>query len=211
MRARFIALVLALASALGCSKHDDEDSRGDVARRAARRKAAAQNESSPAAPAAAPSGVLLTSADGRFSVTLPPGTPMPSEQSTTVPTAFADMTMHAWEGFLGDSEYAVMYADYAPEIVKIKGIDKVLVDVQSGVLSGIHSRALLREAKTTVAGLPAREFEFEKDDPHGYGTQVVMLQGNRLYQLCVLAPLPGGNMDARAKAFIASFAVSSPP
>ena len=156
---------------------------------------AAGNPPSPPSGAAAPklpqaSGALgnqstlqpYTSAEGRFAVTFPGGSPKLDTESINLKGGGTSTLYEFWtEPDNGNVSYMVMYNDYTADYAN-GDPQTVLATTRDGAVGG---KTLLSDMVISLNGVPGREFT-AKDDNWNY-TVRQFLQGKRLFQLIVVS------------------------
>lgn len=212
---RLVALLLLFAAckrnAPAVEVDGDDDDRG-------RKKSSAKSTSDAEAKSKSkPSEgdvVHFQSSSGRFAIDYPPGSTTSPEQVQTVPSEAGPLTMHIFQVIAKDEWFGVMYSDYPKSVVASKGAARTLLDVQGGVLAGIPAK-LEKDSSGVRNALPYRSFTFDAlpsatNPATGYGKFVVMLLGDRLYQVAYIGPDRATFGAQKVKDFFASFTITPP-
>lgn len=139
----------------------------------------------------------FTSEEGRFSILVPAE---PKEDTQVTDTQVGEITMNMFVVSGNGPEYTAMYSDYPESAV---GDPEEMLQ---GAIDGIAKNAtLVSQNKTTVAGNPAIEAEFEAEGVNYVWYKTVMVE-NRIYQLIVATSTAGKDLHANdARKFIDSF------
>lgn len=144
--------------------------------------------------------VDYASKDGRYSVTFP-GTP--KEEKSKVEVGGSDVIIVRQGVDLGDVYYTVAYNDYKPGVLD-PDPKKVLEGVRNGNIG--EGQLLTEDEKRTTFGpkkLPMREFTFVKDKL--YFRNLIILDGDRLYQVMIVATSEKALTTPEAKKMYESF------
>jgi hypothetical protein len=142
-----------------------------------------------------------TSAEGRFTVTFPGGTPKLDTETVNMKDGGTTTLYEFWtEPDNGNLSYMVMYNDYAADYGN-GDPQTVLATTRDGALAG---KTLLSDMVISLNGVPGREFT-AKDDTWNY-TLRQFLQGKRLYQLIVVST--AAHPATQTSAFMDSFKIN---
>jgi hypothetical protein len=144
----------------------------------------------------------FTSADGRFSVTVPGGSMKPSTLKAPANGAFAGSMVNGFStASASGARFAVLYADAAPGYLAAHGVDATLVEAERTNLSALNG-TLVAGGAVTVAGQPGREDRIDVG-PAVYVFRTVFI-GQRMYSVSVTGS--SGQVDsADATVFLDSF------
>jgi hypothetical protein len=126
----------------------------------------------------------FTSKEGKFTV-LMPGAPKEKKQSSTAFGKTFDLYQFSVE--LGDRAYVAAYqVDENYTKLKPEMIEKTYDSIRDGAVKGFKGK-VLSDQKIKLADKSAREFQVTVPDIGVYRSRVVII-GNRMYQVSVLAP-----------------------
>jgi hypothetical protein len=141
-----------------------------------------------------------TSAEGRFTVSFPGGTP--KLDTETVKKDGGTITLYEFWTELENSNvsYMLMYNDYSPDYAN-GDPQTVLASTRDGAVNG---KKLLSDMAINLNGVPGREFT-TKDDTWNY-TLRQFLKGKRLYQLIIVSS--DAHPATQTSAFLDSFRIN---
>ena len=123
-----------------------------------------------------------TSAEGRFAVTFPGGSPKLDTESINLKGGGTSTLYEFWtEPDNGNVSYMVMYNDYTADYAN-GDPQTVLATTRDGAVAG---KTMLSDMVISLNGVPGREFT-AKDDTWNY-TVRQFLQGKRLFQMIVVS------------------------
>ena len=142
-----------------------------------------------------------TSAEGRFTVTFPGGTPELDSETVDLKDGGTTTLYEFWTELDNKNiSYMLMYNDYSAEYAN-GDPQTVLATTRDGAVSG---KTLLSDMVISLNGVPGREFT-AKDDTWNY-TIRQFLQGKRLYQLIVVSS--AAHPATQTSAFLDSFRIN---
>ena len=143
-----------------------------------------------------------TSVKGKFTAVFPNG---PDVQEKTA----GGLTLHL---YLADYEkgkggYLVTYSDLDPAVLKAPKAEQVLESSEKGLAEKFKGVKITKSAALAFGPkkLPAREIVAERDEWNMRA--ILVLSGNRMYQVCVFGPKDMTNAKV-ASDFLASFEVT---
>lgn len=150
----------------------------------------------------------LVSKEGGFSILLP-GTPQQDKQNAGDDAN--PMYLYYYSAKVSQNLlYFASFIDYSDEIVKNRQPEDILKNVQNGSVSRADTNKLVSEKTLTVAGLPAREYEYSDANQISYLTRA-FLSGKRLYQIGVVYAAGFKPNSSDVDKFFNSLKLSSPP
>jgi hypothetical protein len=144
----------------------------------------------------------FSSADGRFTVTVPDGTMKASNLPAPGNGAFAGSAVAGYStASASGARFAVLYADAARGYLIAHGVDATLLEAERTNLAALNG-TLASDGPITVAGLPAREARINVGQVV-YRSRAVFV-GQRMYSISVTGA-PGQVDSADATVFLDSF------
>ncbi len=144
----------------------------------------------------------FTSKEGRFSVSMPG---KPNLQTEKIPTDVGSISMHMFMVEKSNIAYMVAYSDYPSEMIQQSNPDDVLDGAKKGAMQNIDGK-ISKEELIAFGEAPAIELYFSAKGGKGKGQAIIVLSGNRLYQVLAV----GSNLlypDKTVEKFIDSFAI----
>lgn len=123
-----------------------------------------------------------TSAEGRFTVSFPGGSPKLDTETVNLKGGGSSTLYEFWTELENNNvSYMLMYNDYSPDYAN-GDPQTVLASTRDGAVA---NKTLLSDMAINLNGVPGREFT-TKDDTWNY-TVRQFLSGKRLYQLIVVS------------------------
>jgi hypothetical protein len=126
--------------------------------------------------------IEYTSDEGRFSVSMP-GKPVKRIEKVSTPVG----TIAMYEFLVEKPEiaYVVAYADYPNDAVQNSDPEKILDSAKKGAMQNIGGK-ITQEDDITYGEDPGRELHFSAKGGLWSGQAVLLLSGNRLYQVLAI-------------------------
>ncbi len=141
-----------------------------------------------------------TSDEGRFSVSMPG---KPGKKTQSVSTGVGSIEMHMVTVEKTTTAYMVVYSDYPVEIIKHSDPDDLLEAAKKGAMQNIDGK-ITQEELISYGDDPGIELSFSAEGGKGKGQALIVLSGNRLYQVIAI----GSNLlypEKTIKKFLDSF------
>ena len=146
--------------------------------------------------------IPYTSDEGRFSVSMPG---KPGKKIKNVPTAVGSIAMHVFMVEKPHIAYMVAYADYPNDLIERSDPEVLLDGAKKGAMQNIGGK-ITKEEHITYGEDPGRELSFSAKGGIAKGRAVIVLSGNRLYQVLAV----GSNIqypDQTVKKYMDSFEI----
>ena len=123
--------------------------------------------------------IEYTSDEGQFSVSMPG---KPSKEIKNITTAAGSITMHVFTVEKPDIAYMVAYSDYPNVVIEHSDPEELLDGAKKGAMKNMGGK-ITKEEHITYGEDPGRELSFSAKGGIGKGQAVILLSGNRLYQV----------------------------
>lgn len=146
--------------------------------------------------------IEYTSDEGRFSVSMPG---KPGKQTQNISTAVGSIAMHMFMVEKKNIAYMVAYSDYPNEVIEESNPEEFLDAAKKGAMQNIGGK-ITKEEHIAFGEDPGRELNFSAKGGKGKGRVVIVLSGNRLYQVLAIG-LNVQYPDQIVKKFIDSFEI----
>ncbi len=123
--------------------------------------------------------IEYTSDEGKFTVSMPG---KPSKDIKNIPTAVGAISMYLFMVEKTNIAYMVAYSDYPAVVVENSDPEKILDGAVNGAMQNMEGK-LISQEQITYGEDPGREISFNAKKGIAKGKAVIVLSGNRLYQV----------------------------
>jgi hypothetical protein len=151
---------------------------------------------------------VLTSKAGRFSVSLPAGSPAPKVSANVQKTDSGDMTIVQYSADGKTGTWIVGYYDVPPKVLEKKTVEQALEDGRDGSVKATNGK-LIRDAAITVEGNPGRSIYIELSGENTiYARSDFVFVKGRMYNYLYLSTVESELSTPYVKKFFDSFHIT---
>lgn len=131
---------------------------------------------------------VISSAEGNFTVTLPPGYPSAEKSTQNVGSAIGNIGLTIFASENSNGCCMICFCDYPDEIIEKSNIGDLLDGARNGALANIKG-TMEKEEPYSVEGNQGRKvyFSLTAGQKKGYGQAIFLVVKSRLYQMMFLS------------------------